>query len=140
MIAYCHIGIWKSNLRYLFLKLVTFLFPFASTMWLTYPASISIIGIQHRTIIFIVKWSPMLEHISGIIQPWSTVQVILCEKHSFLHQLTQNMKTNCRLNYELGKRKLQVQYKKTTSFVHVMYINWTCNSMNNLESYSALVS
>ena len=32
MIAYCHIGVWKSNLRYQYLKLVIFLFPFASTM------------------------------------------------------------------------------------------------------------
>ena len=32
LIAYCHIGIWKSNLSYHYLKLVIFLFPFASTM------------------------------------------------------------------------------------------------------------
>ena len=39
------------------------------------------------------------------------IQVILCRKPSFFHQLTQNMTTDCSLNY-----------KKTTSSAHVVYI------------------
>ena len=38
------------------------------------------------------------------------VQVILCQKHSFLHQLTQNMTTDCSLNYEFNTRKLQILF------------------------------
>ena len=45
----------------------------------------------------------------------STVQVILCQMHSFLHQLTQNMTTDCSFNYELSLRKLQVKYMLSTS-------------------------
>ena len=38
------------------------------------------------------------------------IKVNLCQKHSFLHQLTHNMTTDCSLNYEFSTRKLQVQY------------------------------
>ena len=38
------------------------------------------------------------------------LQVIICQKHSFLRQLTQNMTADCSLNYEFSTRKLQVQY------------------------------
>ena len=38
------------------------------------------------------------------------LQVILCQKHSFVYQLTQNMTTDCSLNYQFSTRKLQVQY------------------------------
>ena len=34
---------------------------------------------------------------------------------------------------------LQVQYMKITSSVHVVYTNWTGNSMDNLLSYCGLV-
>ena len=37
-----------------------------------------------------------------------SVQVILCQKHSFLHQLTQNMMTDCLLNYNFSSRKLKL--------------------------------
>ena len=40
------------------------------------------------------------------------LQVILCQKHSFMYQLTQNMTTDCSLNYKFSTRKLQVQYIK----------------------------
>ena len=47
----------------------------------------------------------------------SFVQLNLFQKHSFLHQLTQNMKSDCSLNHEFSK------YKKTTSsVVQVLYI------------------
>ena len=38
------------------------------------------------------------------------MQVIFYQRHSFLHQLTQNMTTDCLLNYEFSTGKLQVQY------------------------------
>ena len=64
------------------------------------------------------------------------VQVILCQKHSFLHQWNQNMTTDCSLNYEFNTRKLQIQCMLCTSncflfwhseqfVVHNMY--WTCS-------------
>ena len=43
------------------------------------------------------------------------IQVNLCQKHSFLHQLTHNMTTDCSLNYKFSTRKLQVQYMLCTS-------------------------
>ena len=40
------------------------------------------------------------------------LQVNLCQKHSFLHQSTQNMITDRLLNSEFSTRKLQVQYSR----------------------------
>ena len=37
--------------------------------------------------------------------PW--IQVILCKKHSVLHQLTQFKMADCSLNYKFSTRKLQ---------------------------------
>ena len=39
----------------------------------------------------------------------SVVQVNLCQKHLFLHQLTHNLMTDCSLNYEFSAWKLQAQ-------------------------------
>ena len=57
------------------------------------------------------------------------IQVILYQKHSFLHQLTQNMTIDCSLNYESSKWKLQVVHyiwisKQKQFDVPNMY--WTC--------------
>ena len=53
--------------------------------------------------IFMVSVSPNISRGSRDWgQPYmyfSTLQVILCQKHLFLHQLIQNMKTDCLLNY-----------------------------------------
>ena len=46
----------------------------------------------------------------------SILKIMLCQKHPFLHQLTQNMMIDCSLNDEF------ITYKKTTSSVHVAYI------------------
>ena len=88
-----------------------------------------------------------------------TLQVNLCQKLLFLHQLTHNMTTDCSLNYKFNTWKFQAQ----TWGEHVVYRNcfrhseqilytrcshrfelgifmfWTCNSMNNLLSYCGLV-
>ena len=60
------------------------------------------------------------------------IQVILCQKHSFLHQLTQNMTTDCSWNYHEN-------YKHRTWVEHVLPMFCACsfhgNSMNNLLSY-----
>ena len=58
---------------------------------------------------------PKLCHNLGIAE--ERLQVILCQKHSFLHQLKQNMTTDCLLNYEFSTTN-----KKTTSSVYVVYI------------------
>ena len=75
----------------------------------------------------------------------------------FLHQLNQNMTTDCYPNYEfISKRKLQVQYMVCTSNCsecqknpiwcthHVLtelvdFLYWTRNSMNNLLSLFGLI-
>ena len=57
------------------------------------------------------------------------IQVNLFQKHLFLHQLTPNMTKDCSLIYYL------VQYMKTTSSEHVVYINCFCfrfDIQNNL--------
>ena len=66
-------------------------------------------------------------------QKASNVQVNLCQKHSFLNQLTHNMTTDCSLI-------LQVQYKKIASSEPELsiFLYWTRNSMNNLPSYCGL--
>ena len=96
---------------------------------------------------------------------WSIMlQVNLCQKPLFLHQLTHNMTTDCSVNYQFSTWKLPVQYMKITSSEDVVYINcsgcqnknkkqfvyttcselgifmsWTSDSINNLLSYCGLV-
>ena len=48
----------------------------------------------------------------------SVVQVNLCQKHLFLHQLTHNLMTDCSLNYEFSTWKLQAQNMLRTCCVH----------------------
>ena len=43
------------------------------------------------------------------------IQVNLCQKHSFLHVLTQNMTTDCLLNYEISHRDLEQMEPKVIS-------------------------
>ena len=77
-----------------------------------------------------------------------TVQVNLCQKHSFLNQLTHNMTKDCSLN----SLKLQVQNMLCTNIVlnvktktknnfctqHVLNLYFGGDSMNNLSSYCGL--
>ena len=53
--------------------------------------------------------------------PWllKTVQVNLCQKLLFLHQLTHNMTTDCSLNYQFSTWKFQLR----TCQEHVVYTN-----------------
>ena len=72
-----------------------------------------------------------------------SIQVNLCQKLLFLHQLTHNMTTDCSLNYKFSTRKLQVQYMLCAQIVfcfdiqnnlctqHVLSLYWTGKSMNN---------
>ena len=86
---------------------------------------------------------------------FSYLQVNLCQKHLFLHQLTQNMTKDCSLIYQVLHEKIQAQnmlftyivflfwhseqFMYTTSSVLVIFIYWTCKSMKNLLSYFGLV-
>ena len=79
----------------------------------------------------------------------SILKVIICQEHSFLYQLTQNMTTNCSLKYEVSTRKLQVQYMLctlncfcfdiqnnlmfTTCAELVVFLYWTRNSTNSMS-------
>ena len=46
------------------------------------------------------------------------IQVNLCQKLLFLHQLTHNMTTDCSLNYQFSTWKFQAQNTLRTCFVH----------------------
>ena len=84
------------------------------------------------------------------------VQVNICQKYLFLHQLTHNITTDCSLNYEISTWKFQAQNsvyincsecqnKNKKQFVYTtcseleILMYWTRNSMNNLLSYWRLV-
>ena len=61
---------------------------------------------------FTISWSLRIHSILKN-RDWATfdcIQVILYQKHSFLHQLTQIMTPDCWLNYKFSTRQLQVQY------------------------------
>ena len=51
------------------------------------------------------------------------VQVNLCQKHLFLHQLTHNMTANCSMIYKFNTRKFQKQNMSRTCQEHVIYTN-----------------
>ena len=50
------------------------------------------------------------------------VEVNLCQKLLFLHQLTHNMTKDCPLNYEFSTWKLQAQNMLCTNFCHI--VSW----------------
>ena len=83
------------------------------------------------------------------------MQVNICQKHLFLHQLTHNMTKDCSLNYKFSTWKFQAQNMLRTCCVHklffvltfrtiyvhnmfstcselAIFMYWTRNSMNNL--------
>ena len=63
------------------------------------------------------RWMDWQCHLHGL-------QVNLCQKLLFLHQLTHNMTTDCSLNYKSNAWKFQAQ----TWGEHVVYRNYFCHS------------
>ena len=63
------------------------------------------------------------------------IQVNLCQKYIFLHQLTHNMTTDFSLSYKFITKKLHVVYtncfdiQNNLCTQHVLSFYWTCNSM-----------
>ena len=57
------------------------------------------------------------------------------QKHLFLHQLTQNMMTDCWLNYKFSARKLQVHYMLRTQIVLLIDARISA-SEKNLPAFS----
>ena len=49
------------------------------------------------------------------------VQVNICQKLSFLPQITHNMTTDCSLNYEFSTWKFQAQNMSRTCCVHKLF-------------------
>ena len=49
------------------------------------------------------------------------LQVILCQKHLFLDQLTHNMTKDCSMIYEFSTRKLQKQNMSRTCCLHKLF-------------------
>ena len=78
------------------------------------------------------------------------LQVILCQMHSLLHHLTQNMTTGCSLNYEFStccvhtsncsecQNKNNLMYTTWAELVVLLY--WTRNSMKNMSSNCRLIN
>ena len=79
-----------------------------------------------------------------IFLQFSNVQVKLCQKHLFWHQLTHNMTQNCSLNYKFSRYKFQGQNMMCTKidffcvrFVsqnnlrtkHVLNLEFSCNEL-----------
>ena len=54
--------------------------------------------------------------------PYLALQVNLCQKLLFLHQLTHNMTKDCSLIYQFSTWKLQAQYMLCT---HIVFCYWT---------------
>ena len=69
---------------------------------------------------------------------WVRLQVNLCQKHLFLHQLTHNMMTDCSLNYEFITWKFQAQNMLRTCWEHVLYIN--CSECQNKNQFVYTIS
>ena len=63
-----------------------------------------------------------------------SVQVNLFQKHTFLHQFTLDMTTDCSLNFNFSTRKMFF----TQQFGTFIFLYWSCKSMNNLLSYCGL--
>ena len=51
------------------------------------------------------------------------IQLNLCQKLLFLHQLSHNTTTDCSLNYEFSTQKLQAQNMHKTCSEYVVYTN-----------------
>ena len=64
-----------------------------------------------------------------VVRILAVLQVILCQKHSFLHQLIQNMTTDCPLNYEFSTYCVHhiVLNVKKTNFMYT-----TCSEHSEL--------
>ena len=99
---------------------------------------------------FCSKWWIFLDHFSPSY---------FCQKHLFLHQLTQHMTKDYSLNYEFSTWKMQsqnmlcaqifvfvltfrticVQNKIWHCFELGIFMHWNGNSMDNLLSYCGLI-
>ena len=62
------------------------------------------------------------------------IQVNLCQKLLFLHQLTHNMTTDCALNYQFSTLKFQAQNMSRTYQEHGVYKN--CSECQKQFLYS----
>ena len=64
---------------------------------------------------------------SLLVEKLRIVQVNLCQKFLFLHQLTHNMTTDCWLIYQFSTWKLQAQNMERTCSTHVFHMFWACS-------------
>ena len=60
------------------------------------------------------------------------VQVNLCQKLLFLHQLTHNMTTDCSLNYKFNTWKSQAQNMGRTCCVQKLFLTFRTFSVHNM--------
>ena len=62
------------------------------------------------------------------------LQVNLCQKLLFLHQLTSNMTTDCSLNYKFNTWKFQAQNTGRTCCVQKLFLTFRTISVHNMFS------
>ena len=89
-----------------------------------------------------VSRMPIRKIIAFNVQSWEVVQVNICQKLLFLHQLTHNMTTDCSLNYKFSTWKFQDQNMLCTKIVlnvktktkpicvHNMFWAWNFHVLN----------
>ena len=83
---------------------------------------------------------------SSILRTHDSTEVNLCQKLSFLNQLTHNMTRDCSLNYKKNTSSEHLVHKNCLCFdiknnnctQHVLNLYFSGDSMNNLLSYCGL--
>mgnify|MGYP006863761315 CR=1 FL=1 len=72
---------------------------------------------------------------SSLFRTWkSLVQVNLCQKLLFLHQLTHNMTADCSLNYKFNTWKFQAQTWARTYCVQKLFLTFRTIFVHNMFS------
>ena len=69
-----------------------------------------------------------------VVQTTIRIQVNLCQKLLFLHQLTHNMTTDCSLNYKFNTWKFQAQNMGRTCCVQKLFLTFRTISVHNMFS------
>ena len=64
----------------------------------------------------------------------TSIQVNLCQKLLFLHQLTHNVKTDCLLNYKFNTLKSQAQNMGRTCCVQKLFLTFRTISVHKMFS------
>ena len=78
--------------------------------------------------------APALNGIAKMNGKYELIQVNLCQKLLFLHQLTHNMTTDCSLNYKFNTWKFQAQNMGRTCCVQKLFLTFRTIFVHNMLS------